>query len=312
MPISPQELLAGRQLPAQENELAKVASSLMTYGDELAIRKIAAMEDEAKKSKEEEDKEEKGEHPSLSDEEKKEASAMGLFALEGYINKLAQAGELIYGDPSIYIRKLAEERGAYEKVASFADGLRTGWEATKGFGKSVGHHLTHPGAFGRRAPGEGGAALARDLGVKGVAGMLPGAALGAGTGALVADDSGAGAGWGALAGGLGGAGLGMGGVGIRQGVQKMFGNKDKALAAAKELRGKAQTEQALKTQRAANEKARQFGPGSGPTHDAAPKVERNFGSENVYGPNGERISVASGSTLDLLLASRDSGILSKY
>lgn len=127
MPISPQELLAGRT-NAVENELLKVASACEGYGAELALLKLAEMEESAKEEKEEEEKEEKGESPKLSDEEKKEASAMGLYTFEGFINKLASAGQTLYGDPTIYIRALAIQNGSYEKVA----GLKELWTSAKG------------------------------------------------------------------------------------------------------------------------------------------------------------------------------------
>ncbi len=81
-------------------EMEKVASECITYGYELAMQKIAEMEEEAAKEKEEDKKEEK--------EEEKTASAMGQIILDSYWGTLMEKGAEFYGNPDIYIDKLAE------------------------------------------------------------------------------------------------------------------------------------------------------------------------------------------------------------
>jgi hypothetical protein len=236
MPINPAQLLNAQQSAADE-QLLKVASACEGYGVELALLKVAEMESK------EEDKED--EEEDLSEEEKKEASAMGLYTLEGFIAKLAHAGEVMYGDPSVYIRALAEQNGSYEKVAaaegmfrrgynSAKEHIAKGWEHTKGFGKDVGGAYTNKGVW-QNAGG------ARDHFVRATAAGLPSAAVGAAGGAAIDDENrvrgaliGA-AGMGAL-GGTAGAFAPQIGAGARKGYDKvkgLFANGEKAAPAAK-------------------------------------------------------------------------------
>jgi hypothetical protein len=229
MPISPAQLLAGNN-QAVENELMKVASACEGYGYELALLKIAESEEKAKEEAEEKDREDRGESPALSQEEKKEAAAMGLYTFEGFINKLANAGQVMYGDPSAYIRALAIENGSYEKVA----GAKEVWEATKGYsrraGEAIGRGYEHTKNFAKDVGGAytNGARWTENGGVRGhfvraTAAGLPSAAVGAGAGALMNDDAGEGALYGALAGGLGGAAGGSAFPYARRGAMQGYG-----------------------------------------------------------------------------------------
>lgn len=239
MPISPQQLLAGRTVAA-ENDLMKVASACENYGVELALLKLAEMEESAKEEADEKEKEEKGEHPALSEDEKKEAAAMGLYALEGFINKLASAGQTFYGDPSVYIRELAIDSGAYTKVAAAEKalgpinlGAAKMWNRlTAGSGKA--------GVPGMAASATRGTAQSTKT-RSGLTGAGVGAALGGVGGALGSDDSLAGGAIGGIAGGLTGAGAGLG---LRGGARYLahHGGRERAMM-ARSLKNRATPEE---------------------------------------------------------------------
>jgi hypothetical protein len=357
MPISPGQLLAGRQM-AVENELVKVASACENYGYELALLKIAETEEKAKEEMEEEKKEKEGGSPALSEDEKKEASAMGMYAFEGFINKLAHAGQVVYGDPAAYIRALAEENGAYEKVAFFAEGLtkakglaksikekiapspvskpRAAYNAVKNFGQDVGGMYTHPS---RMLDAPGANSYARDLAVRGVAGALPGAAVGAGVGALASDDAGTGALYGAGIGALGGAGAGMGAHKAQAAwnATKNFG-KDLGGMYAHPSRMVAPVAEGQMARQMALRGAAGALPGAAIGAGTGALVSDDAGTGALYGAGigalggaaagmgaykvnqgvqylaskKNAAKAASGSVLDLLVASREQGILSQY
>jgi hypothetical protein len=207
MPISPAELLNAQMArPSADEQLLKVASACEGYGVELALLKVAEMETKEENEDSEEDKKE-----DLSEEEKKEASAMGLYTLEGFIAKLAAAGETMYGDPSVYIRALAEQNGSYEKVATAKETFMKGWDAAKGyatragkatseFASDVGSHIADPRRM-TNAKFLAGRGEGYRHAVRATAAGLPGAAVGAAGGAAIDDDN-------RLRGALIGAGLG--------------------------------------------------------------------------------------------------------
>jgi hypothetical protein len=129
----PEEMMKeARAIVAEENEkvaeLQKVASDCFNYGAELAMQKIAEMEETAKEEKKEEEKEEKEE----SDEEKT-ASAMGDFIFEGFWNTLMEKGAEFYGDKNIYIEELIKEAkmaGAFEGAKKL---LQSGAKKAQGY-----------------------------------------------------------------------------------------------------------------------------------------------------------------------------------
>jgi len=104
--------------------MEKVASECMSYGYDLAMQKIAELEEKASKSEEEQEEEK---------EEEKTASAMGQIIMDAYWDTLLTKGAEFYGNSDIYIDKIAE--GA---PAAAAPGL---WEKLKG--KTVGQLGTH-------------------------------------------------------------------------------------------------------------------------------------------------------------------------
>ena len=98
------------------DELEKTASSLLNYGAELAMEKIAEMEAKADEEKEEKEKKpiglEKAEEPKKEEGEgEKTAAAMGNLVLEGYWDTLMEKGAEYYGDPAIYVEELIKEAG---------------------------------------------------------------------------------------------------------------------------------------------------------------------------------------------------------
>jgi len=167
---------------AEENEkiaeLEETAASCMAYGSELAMQKIAEMEQahQEKVAMEEEKKDFKGlekkdeeeeEEEEEEKEEEKTASAMGNFILEGYWNTLMEKGAEYYGDKDIYIEELCKE-AKLGKVEKFIKTLKSkgkhaknvvkgnaikGYKAskagvTKGYKASKKHVAANKGAYG--------------------------------------------------------------------------------------------------------------------------------------------------------------------
>jgi hypothetical protein len=267
-----------------ENELMKVASACEDYGYELALLKIAEMEEKAKEEAEEEKKEENGESPALSEEEKKEAAAMGLYSFEGFINKLAHAGNVMYGDPSVYIRELALQNGSYEKVAKAADFAKKTWEAI--------------------AP-RGGRAVARSSNLMaGGVGSGAGALLGAGTGALSSDDTGTGA----LIGGLSGAAAGgLAGIGARYGARALAHNAGKMQRAANQAKRvhPAATRDVVTPTSPEQLRAQEIQLSQIPANHQG---DRGIAEFRAMGKGGSSQSTM----IDALIRSRDTGILSQF
>jgi len=79
-------------------EMEKVASDCITYGYELAMQKIAELEEKAAKGEDEKEEEK---------EEEKTAAAMGQIILDSYWSTLMEKGAEFYGDSDIYIDKMA-------------------------------------------------------------------------------------------------------------------------------------------------------------------------------------------------------------
>ena len=144
-------------------ELEDVASSCMAYGSELAMQKIAEMEQnhQEKVAAEEEDKkglekkEDEDDEEEEKSEEEKNASAMGDFILEGYWNTMLEKGAEYYGDNSIYIEELCKE-AKLGKVEKFIKGIKAsgkkGYKATekkvkKGYKASAKHLKKNKGAY---------------------------------------------------------------------------------------------------------------------------------------------------------------------
>lgn len=113
----PEEMMKeARAIVAEETEkvaeLQGQAESCYDYGAEMAMQKIAEMEEaqkaKAKKEEDEEDEDEKS-------EEEKTASAMGKFVLEGYWDTMMEKGAEYYGDENIYIEELIKEANLLQK-----------------------------------------------------------------------------------------------------------------------------------------------------------------------------------------------------
>jgi len=132
---------------AEENEkvaeLREIAEGCLAYGEELAMQKIAEMEQahQEKVAAEEESKDMKGldkkkeeEEDSEDSEEEKNASAMGNFILEGYWNTLMEKGAEYYGDENIYLEELCKEA----KMGQVMDYIKSyGAKALKGSEKAM-------------------------------------------------------------------------------------------------------------------------------------------------------------------------------
>ena len=128
-------------------ELEGVAEESYNFGADLAMQKIAEMEEKAKKKEEKDDDEDEDE-----DESEKTASAMGKFILEGYWNTMMEKGAEYYGKEhsQIYLEELVKEaklqnigkaaKKYYKKGMSQAKkGLKKGkQEAKKHVGKAMG------------------------------------------------------------------------------------------------------------------------------------------------------------------------------
>lgn len=165
-------------MATNHEELVKTAQGMIAWGQDLAMQKVAEVD---AKDKEEDEEEKEGD---LDEEGKKEAAAAGAFAAQGFIHKLAQAGQERFGDADYYFRALALEHGAYEKVAAASEMYR----------QAVGALARYRNAAtvgGGAAGALGGAAIGAAAG--GPDNRLSGAAIGAAGGAAL----GAGAGYGA-------------------------------------------------------------------------------------------------------------------
>lgn len=90
-------------------ELQDMAADCYNYGAELAMQKIAEMEENAKEEAKEDESAE-GEKKEEKEEEKT-ASAMGKFILEGYWNTMMEKGAEYHKDQGIYIEELIKEAG---------------------------------------------------------------------------------------------------------------------------------------------------------------------------------------------------------
>lgn len=154
--------------------LEEVASACMAYGAELAMQKIAEMEQKHQEKiaqEEEESKgldkaEEKEEEEEESSEEEKNAAAMGQFILEGYWNTLMEKGAEYYGDKNIYVEELCKE--AAKQLSMIDKAVRgakaMGMKAMKK-GKQVAkatteHVKKNKGAYGAGAAAGGAGFLA--------------------------------------------------------------------------------------------------------------------------------------------------------
>jgi hypothetical protein len=106
-------------------ELEEVANGCYNYGAELAMAKIAEMEQkhEAKESEEEETDEEGAPKKKKELEKDAEADAMGNFILEGYWNTMMEKGAEFYGDSDIYLEELCKEAEFDKLAAKVAPGL---------------------------------------------------------------------------------------------------------------------------------------------------------------------------------------------
>jgi len=100
----------------KDAEVEGVADSCLVYGAELAMQKIAEMEEKHKKAKEEGEEDEEEEE---KEEEEKTADAMGNFILEGYWNTMMEKGAEFYGDENIYIEELCKEAGKAKQAKTF-------------------------------------------------------------------------------------------------------------------------------------------------------------------------------------------------
>lgn len=127
---------------AQVAELEKVASACLNYGVELALEKIAEMEDEAAEKKK---KHEAGETPAEERKEEeeeavKEAQAMGRFITEGYLRTmLEKSAETYSGDASVYVNQLIKEAGIKDIVHKIKGVFSRGGKAAKETAKKAGN-----------------------------------------------------------------------------------------------------------------------------------------------------------------------------
>lgn len=128
----PEEMMKeARAIVAEETEkvaeLQGQAESCYDYGAEMAMQKIAEME-EAQKAKAKKGEEEEEDEDEEKSEEEKNASAMGKFVLEGYWDTLMEKGAEYYNDENIYIEELIKEA----KLDKVMDYLRRAGASAKG------------------------------------------------------------------------------------------------------------------------------------------------------------------------------------
>jgi len=125
-------------------EMEKVASDCITYGYELAMQKIAELEEKAAKGEDDEEKE----------EEEKTASAMGQIILDSYWSTLMEKGAEFYGDSDIYIDKIAEgapgaSGGALKSVLDVINPMNIKKNVTGAFAKGDMGFKGRAGAVGK-------------------------------------------------------------------------------------------------------------------------------------------------------------------
>ena len=164
----------GYEMEKQANEIVemeKVAEDCYSYGEELALQKIAEMEEDAAEDKED-DEDDK--------EEEKTASAMGEIITDAYWNTLMEKGAEFYGDADIYIEKLAKDKKPSAKAMRKFDMAAH----NKGFKAKVKPYAEGVGGTARRLLDRAklrGGNLAHTIGQhKGKAALGGAAALGAG------------------------------------------------------------------------------------------------------------------------------------
>lgn len=149
-------------------EMEKTAEDCYTYGEDLALEKIAEMEEEAA-----EEKKKEGEGKKESDEEEeKTAAAMGEIITDAYWNTLMEKGAEYYNDPDIYIEKLAKKKSLMQRA-------KKGYKATMKEGKSFKGNLKKA-IMGGKIKGVRGRAAKKLLGSNLARGGGVAAALGAG------------------------------------------------------------------------------------------------------------------------------------
>lgn len=112
-------------------KLASMAQEFYAYGADLAMAKIAEMEEKAK----EESKEKSEESES---EAEKTSSAAGLYIAEGFWNTLMEKGAEFYGDKNVYLEEFTKEamgmEGAKKAIKSFGSAVKN--KASKAYGYS--------------------------------------------------------------------------------------------------------------------------------------------------------------------------------
>lgn len=162
--------------------LEEVASACMAYGAELAMQKIAEMEqkhqekiaEEAEEESKGLDKAEEKEEEEEESEEEKNAAAMGQFILEGYWNTLMEKGAEYYGDKNIYVEELCKEAS---KQLSMIDKAVRG---AKAMGKKVMSKGEKAMAKGKEVAKSTGAHLKKHKGAYGAGAAMGAAGFGAG------------------------------------------------------------------------------------------------------------------------------------
>lgn len=126
-------------------EVQDQAQALYDYGAELAMQKIAEMEQKYKEGEDKEEDEEEDEEEGEDKEEEKTASAMGKFILEGYWETMMEKGAEFYGDERIYLEELVKEGGLGEAAKATAEFFKKyygkGIDAAKKGGSAVKSHF---------------------------------------------------------------------------------------------------------------------------------------------------------------------------
>lgn len=129
---------------AQKGELEKVAHACVAYGQQLAMEKIAEMEEEAGKEKDKkkppfEGTESKSEEEA-EEEAVKEAQAMGRFITEGYLTTMIEKSAQVYGgDKTVYLNQLIKEAGIKDIVHKIKGIFRKGGKSANEGGKKSGN-----------------------------------------------------------------------------------------------------------------------------------------------------------------------------
>jgi hypothetical protein len=98
-------------------ELQEQASELYNYGAQLAMQKIAEMEENYKHEEDESKDKEEGEEEEKKEEEEKTAAGTGSYILTGFWDTLMEKGAEYYGDQNIYLEELVKQTG-FDKIAA--------------------------------------------------------------------------------------------------------------------------------------------------------------------------------------------------